>query len=57
VSCFGATRDVDPRHHRADAPRRLRRQGREGKEGKGELLIGIEGARSRLVRTILLIEG
>ena len=33
--------------------------GREGKgrEGKGELLIGIEGARSRLVRTILLIEG
>ena len=36
---------------------RMRHDGCGGREGKGELLIGIEGARSRLVRTILLIEG
>ena len=43
---------LNPQHHRADASRRLRRQGREG-----ELLTGIEGASSRPVRKIVLRGG
>jgi hypothetical protein len=41
-----------PRPHREDAPRRLRRPA-----GQGELLTGIEGASSRPVRKIVLIDG
>jgi hypothetical protein len=44
-----AWRHADPRHHRADASRRLWRQGREG-----ELLTGIEGVSIRPVRRIVL---
>jgi hypothetical protein len=40
------------RHHRANAARRLRRQG-----GEVELLTGIEGASSRPVRRIMQVEG
>ena len=38
------------RHHRPDAPRRLRRRA-----GKAELLTGIEGVSSRPVRRIVLL--
>jgi hypothetical protein len=38
------------RHHRQDAPRRLRRPG-------AELLTGIEGVSSRPVRKIVLRDG
>jgi hypothetical protein len=42
----------DPGHHRAHAPRRLRRA-----TGRVELLTGIEGVSSRPVRRIVLIGG
>ena len=44
-------RHADPRHPRKHAPRRLRRPA-----GRVELLTGIEGASSRPVRKIVLVE-